>query len=394
MSDPWAGVDSILFGSDAGGGGVPMTAAPGPYQLPSDMVIYYLNNGAVAVGYGIGSSLGIYFTMTAADLARLPANTPTRRVSVADFHRHNPVVGGHIAELGAVASTYGSWKKYWDWLILTHLGENPAKADVGVQRVMLELAGRPDMSPEELENRLKATSWWKKHTEAQLVWNDLSPAEKTFRINEMKARMSESWFGLTGSQADMANPEFHHWAGQIASGAVSFLAWVEVTVKPRALRNTESPWSRSIRDEQEQQRARGIDIENQAEFAQEMGRRWGVQMSDEVSAQWGKDIMEKVQSEADLLDYLKGQASTLYPNKDPELETAMWADAWLQTYRRTFERDADIFNPEIQRALQQGVQPWQFERELKQRPEWLETKNAQDTFLSEVGNIGNTMGFS
>jgi hypothetical protein len=43
--------------------------------------------------------------------------------------------------------------------------------------------------------------------------------------------------------------------------------------------------------------------------------------------------------------------------------------------------------------MQGNVAIADFERELKKRPEWLETGNAFDTINRNVGNIGQQMGF-
>jgi len=98
-------------------------------------------------------------------------------------------------------------------------------------------------------------------------------------------------------------------------------------------------------------------------------------------------------SEDDLVQYFKQTSKVLYPWKDPEMETAAAAEPWLQTYARVMERQADLFNPAVQRALQQGLPAFEFEQQLKASPDWERTRNFQEEATRVLGDIGARMGF-
>lgn len=307
------------------------------------------------------------------------------------------VDGGHVNELTTVRTTFGSFQKFWDSIINQVLGpKNPARNDPGVLRVIAELAGRPDMSEAELQNKLQATEWFNKHTQAQLEWNSLSDAEKNLRRQDTASRMAQTWFQMTGEQIAV-----DAWLGNarkngleaIASGGMTFGTWVEDIVKPNALKNPESPWSRDVRTEEEAQRQRGVDIENTAHQIRSQLERWGLQWSEATLQSWAREIVEKKKSDKDLMDQIRTQAAVLYPWKDPNIETATAAQPWIQTYNRVMEREGSVLTPEIQNALQRGVTVNDFITELKQSGAWMETSNAREELFSMADQIASHMGY-
>jgi hypothetical protein len=115
--------------------------------------------------------------------------------------------------------------------------------------------------------------------------------------------------------------------------------------------------------------------------------------TDDYILQYARGIVEKVNSDDDLLQLVKQQAASLYPNKDPELETYQYAQPYLQTYQRVMERNGSLTTAEIQQALTAGTAPWEFEQNLKRNPNWMGTRNGQNEVNALVGEIGRRMGY-
>lgn len=323
-------------------------------------------------------------------------------------YKDHTVLAGDASELDSVAKTYGDFATFWKWIVDTHLGANEAaKQDSGVLKVMAQLAARPDMSDAEIQNLLQTTDYWKTKTQSQLDWNDLSPAEQQKRTDDASAQLQDQFFQLVGRKINMTDGAIHltapdinnlqWWAQQVASGAKGMNDAVTTWIKAEATLEPESPWSRTLRNEKENQLQRGNDVENQTAKVQDMANQWGVQMSAQTMGQWGQDIISKKSSDADLLAYLKQQSSILYPWKAqiaPDMTTKDAAQPWLQTWERVMETPGDILNPKVQDALSKGTPVWQFEQDLKKNPAWTQTKNAQQTMETMLGEVGRKFGFA
>lgn len=382
--------------SNPGGVGV---AEGAPIQTPKDGVVYDMGNGYKVIAYDFAPGLKLYYELdAAADMSGLTVANISPDQWNASLAAGQAIKAGSVRELGSIARDYGSYAEWWGSILNKWLAPgSEARQDPGVLRVLAMFAARPDMSPEELTNLLKGTDYYKSRSEAQLAWNDLPIAEQQLRVRQYAEQLRDQYFQLTGAspQGDSKfEADLTFYATQVASGQKGLNEIVNGWIKQVAVSNPESPWSRTLRQEQENQRQRPVDIENQTQQVLDLAHRWGVQLSGTAAKEWGQKIIEKSASDADLLEYLKNQAQVLYPWKDREMETRQAAEPWIQTFQRVMERQADVYNPMIQEALQQGVQPWQFEQNLKARPEWMETKNAQETLSGMVGDIGRRMGFS
>jgi hypothetical protein len=310
----------------------------------------------------------------------------------------NWVHAGDAGELSTVALSFGNYKQFWDSILGQTLGFNHPALDpntagsLGVLTVLAEFAGRPDMSPAELENRLRNTNYWKSLTDSQREWNSLAPAEQQKRRAEMLTQMQDVWQQFGGVRPDGSDPRIANHLENLASGKTTFNTYV-ANVKTLAEALPDSPWSRQQREEAERNRQRPIDIENTAQRIRETTERWGVQWSAGTVNQWAKEMVEKFKSDEDLILELRKQAQVLYPWKSPEVETMTAAAPWMETYRRVMERNASLFDAPIQQALTAGQGVWDFEQNLKKSDEWLSTRNGQDTMHSAINEVGRRMGF-
>ena len=108
----------------------------------------------------------------------------------------------------------------------------------------------------------------------------------------------------------------------------------------------------------------------------------------------GKKLVENLDSEADLTEFLKDQAQVLYPWKDREIATQTAAEPWMTTFSRVLEQPMpDIYNPRIQQALTAGQPIYDFEKTLRQSDDWKQTMNFRQTMTNAVAMLGEKMGF-
>ncbi len=373
------------------GGSMTATASPtgGPFTLPSDAQLY--NNGYTVMAVFDVGGLKVAYGVNWHDGSVQFDRSAVTKVSAAEWAAMNVVDAGNAEELRTIG--FGSYREFYDKIVGEVMGyNNPARNDPGVQRVLAEFAGRPDMTPQEFNNKLEATEWFQTHTSDQLVWNGLAEAEKAKRREEVIVQMTGAWFQFGGVQVGGTDPRIANYLEDVASGKMGIGAYGEI-VKQQALADGESPWSRTIRDEDEERLQRGVDIENTANRTRDLARRWGLQWTPATATEWATKIAEKKASEADVLDEMKKQAQVLYPWKSPDVETQTAAAPWIETYNRVLEKNGDLFDPKVQSALTNGEPVWSFEQQLKRSSEWMETKNARESMMTAVGNVGRMMGY-
>ena len=361
----------------------------GPITLPPDAQVVSVDGNLKAL-FSVG---GLHIAYDIADPSAYELPGTSRSMSAQQFNELDSVDAGDAAELATVAVSFNSFGEMWESIIGQVMGyNNPARNDPGVLRVLAEFAGRPDMTPVELQNRLQATEWFQARTASELEWNSLSEAERQQRETETASRMADTFFQFTGLRPDPNDPTIRNYLTDVASGKMGYGQFTEI-VKGFADDDPESPWARQQRDAAEARKQRPVDIENTSQRVREAVERWGLQWSPQTIQKWAKGIVENEKSDEDLILTLRNEAQVIYPWKDPETETATAAAPWLETYRRTMEQSATVNSTDVQRALTQGQTPFEFEQELKRSDKWLSTKNGQNTMHGTISELGRRMGF-
>jgi len=366
----------------------------GPVELPRDAQLVRTEKGLFAV-FNLGHGTFIWYTIPNDGSVEFD-HSDVVKMSNAKFREKYPrgIDGGSALELGPITDEWGTYRSYWENVLIEVIGlRNPARDDPGVRRVLAMYAGRPDMSEAELRNRLEATRWWNQRTEQELAWNDLSAAERNKRMNDTAVQMAQVWFQLTGQQAELSQFRSGQYLEKIASGRMSIDMWAETIVKDRAENMPNSPWSRTLRDEREAKRQRGVDIENTQNQIRDTLNTWGLRWNDKTIEDWARKIMSKKASDDDLLQTVQDQAVVLYPWKDREIDTRTASQPWVQAYSTLMEKEGTLFTPQIQKALQQGQSAWDFEQELKRSEEWASTQNGQRSIDETISEVGSMFGY-
>lgn len=367
----------------------PATAG-GKFDLPSDAKIYKVGTKLYAVFQynGVTISYGVN-----PNQVNYNPNLVTT-VSSTTWRQLKPVDAGNVEELRDMKVSWGTFGKFWNSVLDTVLGtKNPARQDAGVMGVIAQFAGRPDMSPQELNNLLQATTWYQSHTEDQMAWNSLGDAERTKRTDEMAARMVDTWFQFTGQSVDISDPRIQNYLEKVASGKMGFGAWTQTVVKAAALDIDNSPWNRTLSDEKKNELQPGVDVENSAQRVKELARRWGIQWSEETYQDWGRRLQSAEASDADVIGALQSQAKVLFPWLPDGVDVQTASAPWVNTYQRVMETSGDHMDPKVQQAMSSGTSIWDFEKMLKKSSDWLNTKNAEQDMTSAVAEAGRRMGF-
>jgi hypothetical protein len=364
-------------------------------KLPSDARIVRLNGGGLRAVFQVMPGVHVWYSVSSAQAAGKPVENLTTAQYNTKFGLSAP--GGSADELEEIPAAFGTYAAYTNAILdqLFPKGD-PRRLDQEVMRVAATRMGRPDMTEAEFENLLKGTKYYQTRTEGQLRWNDLSSAEKGVQLNETLSRMVQAYQQFVGGtpnwNAQMQDVE------DIASGKIGFGQWTETKLKKIALTNPESPWSRTVREETENQRRRPIDIENTVLQIRDTLTQWGLSWSEATIVKWGRELVEKLKSDEDLLGTVKQQAQVLYPWKDPEMETVVAAAPWIETYNRVLERQGSLQTAEIARVLSAyGRDPdnndvWSFEQKLKMTDAYDQTKQGQDDGWSTAAELVGMMG--
>jgi hypothetical protein len=396
-----------LLGKDWNSGGTAAASATGSGGLPRDARIVRLNGGPLRAVFQIMPGVHTWYSVSASQAAGKPVENVTTTQYNSRFGLSAP--GGDASELAEIPAAFGTYANYVNAILDQVFPKNdPRRQDAEVMRVLATRAGRPDMTEAEFENLLKGTKYYQTRTEGQLRWNDLSEAERQLQRQDVEARMMQTVLGLVGQQPSRVagtgggfihNKTIKTYIDQVASGKMGFAQWTEQVLKPFAAQYAESPWSRQLREEQENQRARPIDIENTVLQVRDTLTQWGLQWSEATITQWARGLVEKTKSDDDLLATVKQSAAVLYPWKDPEMETMVAAAPWIETYNRVLERQGSLQTPEIMRVMSayghdpDNNDPWSFEQKLKMTDQYDQTRQGADDAYSTAAELAGMMGF-
>lgn len=354
---------------------------------------FYVVNGVYVVVYDVGNGLKVYYDYSAPGSAQQFAVGNAQQISSADFYALPGLIhGGMVQELASIKDP--SFQAWFDKTLTVATGGASWMTDPEMRKIYANWIVNPEISQEEIQAQIRATSYWQNHTDAQRQYQNASPADQAKMDAQAAADLVTQYFNVVGQQISITDPQLQQWAHAIASGTQSEGYIIESYLKPIALQNPQSPWSRTIQNEEEAQRQRGVDVGNKTADVQDLFRRWGVALSQAGAQDLANKLVTKQMSDADVLNQVKTQANVLYPWKPPDVDTETAAGPWLQTYARVLEQPVpELSNDQVQRALTSGMPVYQFEQQLRSTPQWLQTKNASETLSSVASEIGKRLGY-
>lgn len=381
--------------------GVGATPAAAKFNLPAGGRLYAVD-GTFVVVYKVGAD-NVYYDFSEPGIGSRvnTTGTPSGAAVTHDqfYGLPNLVHAGVVSELSG-KDIQGA-HSYQDWLnnqlqVLTG-GNKEMMNDPGVVSLLIQGAAH-NWSSDEINAKLKQTTYFKTHDDAQRNWQTLSPAERQSRTNDQASQLQQAYFNETGQQIAPNDKNLQAWAAKVAGGGATITEATWQWIRPVAAKDAQSPWSRQLEQEKEAQLQQGVDVSNMGATVQQTFHDYGIKPSDQTVAQWSKDIVTKKKSQEDLTKLATNQASILYPWAKDDLQTGMTvkdiAQPWTDTYNRVMEQNTDLFNPAVQKALVQGQPVYDFEKNLKLSDDWLNTGNARQTLSQAGAEIGKAMGFA
>jgi hypothetical protein len=298
-----------------------------------------------------------------------------------------------------------------DTLMQLGLAGTDALKDPGVMAIV-SLAMTRELSPEELANRLRQTKWYQSRTDQQREWDDLSQAEKDKRVVDEAMKLSGLWFTYVGADLEMSgadlnddglvtstelrkyNPELFKWATNIANGTATQSQAINSWMKEEAAENPNSPWGRTLREEEQAQGQHGVDVANMAGQIRDLYYAWGMPLTDDRAKKLAEKVVMNDLAIEDLEDTLRDQASALYPNKPASMTTREYAEPYMQSYMSLLETpEVGLRDAMLQRGMKEGMTLADFDKMLRHDDRWLETDNARATMNEQFSGLGRVMGF-
>ena len=381
--------------SPAAAGASAAAAAKPPAPIGHLGGTVYRFGGSAIIVFRLGNGLTMWYEQ--AEGAPLPGGvnlTDPNQLKNLQAELNAGVKGGNSEELRSVQTNYTSYQDFWNTILdQAFTKNNPARNDKDVLKVILKKAARPDMSDQELANLLKNTSYFSKMTDQQRIWNDMSKAQQDQEVAQVSAGLVDEWLAAVGVAPSVTDPRIRQLALDIASGKRTLEGVIGSTIRKEAEKNPESPWMRKLRTERENQLRRPNEIENKQAEVRASLVEWGLKWADKDIVRWATQLTDLNKSEDDFIEAVKNQAQVMFPWKDRDMSTNEAAQPWLQTMNRVMEKQVNLFDPEVQEALQSGTSVYEFEQNLKKQDAWQQTKNYKDSASTALGALGRQMGF-
>src|SRR5690606_37366396 len=143
--------------------------------------------------------------------------------------------------------------------------------------------------------------------------------------------------------------------------------------------NPNSPWSRTLREEEQAQGQFAVDVENMAEQIRQLYWEWGIPLSDKELSRLAEAVVMNRMSMADVQGSARDQANALYQYKPEHLPPRPWAMPNMQMHMNTLEpSEPGLDGPLLQRGLVEGMSRGDCRQMPRADDRWLGTQNARD----------------
>jgi len=199
---------------------------------------------------------------------------------------------------------------------------------------------------------------------------------------------------VTVSDLEAANPDLADWAERVASGQASQATAVNTWLKEAALEVPESPWARTVREEEQAQGQHAVDVSNMVGQIRDLYFQWGMPLADSAAENLANQVIMNDMSIEEVEEAVRTQANGLFPHKPEMITTREWAQPYMQTYMQTLEMpEVELEDPLVQTALSEGMNLADFRQTLRADERWLETDGARVEMNDKISAIGRVMGF-
>ena len=286
-----------------------------------------------------------------------------------------------------------------------------AMGDAGVVKTLLELASGQFMGEDgqlsqlKLTDALFQTEYFQQTIEQERAYNSMTEVQRDNEILNKAGTIVGLWrmylgeaLTLPGSLEELrSNPAFAGWYQQaelLAKGMISRTRLINTWIQPEALKNDQSPWSRTLEQEDRQQNQEQIDVETKRGEVRDLADGYGLSLSDEELMGYGQQLVDNDLSLDELEEKIDAQSVAFYGYKPPGMRWTTYADP----YRRAKMELHEVALPDhtdegLQEALQDGISLREYKTNLRSDSVWPTTTNGRNTIMNAFGFAGRNMGF-
>lgn len=247
-------------------------------------------------------------------------------------------------------------------------------------------------TPAKFAAELKNTSWYQKNSQTSQQYDYLkqtNPAEWAQQRSQLIAQIQDKAASLGASLSGST-------LSRVAENAMRY-GWND-----SQLQNTLAGYVKV---------KNGVyagSTGNDIESVRAVAYKNGINLSKATINGWAGQIAAGNTTAEGLERQVRQMAKSLAPGYAKELDSGMdlsdIVSPYVEAKAKILEQnpaDIDMFDPDIRGAVS-GVTKdgkpaskslWQFEQEMRQKPQWLKTQNAQDSVMSVARNVLTDFGF-
>ena len=220
-----------------------------------------------------------------------------------------------------------------------------AMGDAGVVKTLLELASGQFMGEDgqlsqlKLTDALFQTEYFQQTLEQERAYNSMTQVQRDNEILNKAGTIVGLWrmylgesLTLPGSLEELrSNPAFAGWYQQaelLAKGMISQTRLINTWIQPEALKNDQSPWSRTLEQEDRQQNQERIDVETKRGEVRDLADGYGLSLSDEELMGYGQQLVDNDLSLDELEEKIDAQSVSFYKYKPPGMRWTTYADPY------------------------------------------------------------------
>lgn len=134
----------------------------------------------------------------------------------------------------------------------------------------------------------------------------------------------------------------------------------------------------------------------------------GISLSKATEQSWASQLASGNMTASTYQRQIRNMAKSLAPSYGKELDAGVdlqdIVSPFIQSKAKLLEKnpaDIDMFDPDIRKAVSgttkdgkpSSTSLWQFEQDIRAKPEWMKTQNAQDSVMSTAKKVLTDFGF-